>query len=61
MVDVLLVGAVQHEPGQELVEHDPVRDAGPMTAQRMSDLAARDQRVEPPHRGSVMEEGRTGT
>lgn len=34
---MLSVGTSQDEAGKEFVEHDPVKDAGAMAPQRMSD------------------------
>jgi hypothetical protein len=40
------VGATEDQTGEELVEHDPVRDPPTMTAQRVGDLTVGDQRLE---------------
>lgn len=45
-VSVLLIGAAQDEAGQEFVEDDPVRDARPVTSQRVVDAPFGKQRLE---------------
>jgi hypothetical protein len=60
VVGVLLIGAAQHEPGQELVEHDPVWHSRAMAPQRVGDLPVREERVELVPQGFGDEGGQDG-
>jgi MarR family len=60
-VDPAAVAAAEHQDLDELVEHQPVRDARVVAAQRVVDLAGGSRAVNWTHRGSRIDDGRAGT
>ena len=62
MVGDPLVGATEHQDLEELVEHDPVRDARAVATQRVGVVALRQQRGElvPYGFGEPRRQGRHG-
>ena len=55
------VAAAEHQDLDELVEHDPVSDAGAVAAERVVDLRVGSRAATWTHSGSRIDDGRAGT